>query len=192
MQPSFFRASKLQPQADTFDFHSLLIISSHWHSLSRLKEISYVQYLICNRIGYQLSRLGPTLYISVLLIEKSGFNSSNQDVQISYQTENLKTDSVADLTNSRPISGRISIHEIRDKIGFQILRLIGNPKIQSWKSMSGRISVSEIRGKILFFKILCSIGNLESEILRSKSGFLNRAQHYAINDNTSVIVHNGV
>ena len=58
--------------------------------------------------------------------------------------------------------------------------------------MSERISVSEIRGKILFFKILCSIENLEIEILRSKPGFPNRAQHYAMNDNTSVKVHNGV
>ena len=44
---------------------------------------------------------------------------------------------VADHTNWNPMTGRISIYEIRDKIHFQILRSIGNPMIQTLRSKSG-------------------------------------------------------
>ena len=49
---------------------------------------------------------------------------------------NLKTDFAADFTNWKSMSGRISISEIRDKICFQILCSIGNPKIQILRSKS--------------------------------------------------------
>ena len=56
---------------------------------------------------------------------------------ISNRTQNLKTNFVADHTDSKSMSGRISIYEIRDKIRFQILCSIGIPKIQILRSKSG-------------------------------------------------------